>query len=89
MSFRFLTIFCYMRIFLSKLIFLFESEIFWIFSKMYLHSGTVVPIYTACLHTVLNVLSCVAFTLLVKNYLCTNLPMCYAGPLCSRVWDSE
>jgi hypothetical protein len=55
----------YMKVFLSKIIFLFEDEISWIFSKMHLHSGIVVPIFTSCLHTVLNVLSCVAFTLMV------------------------
>jgi hypothetical protein len=77
MSFLNLTAFNLMRLFLSKLIFLFEVEIFWIFSRIYLHFGTVVPIYTACLHTVLNVLSCVAFKLLVQNYLCTNEPIIY------------
>jgi hypothetical protein len=77
MSFRNLTISNLMRLFFSKLIFLFEVEIFWILSRMHLHPGTVVPAYTACLHKVLNVLSCVAFTLLVQNYLCTNLPTIY------------
>jgi hypothetical protein len=43
-----------------------------------LHPGTVVPIYTACLHMVLIVPGCVAFTLLVQNYPCTNLPRIYA-----------
>jgi hypothetical protein len=33
--------------------------------------------YTACLHMALIVPSCVAFTLLVQNYLCTNLPGIY------------
>jgi hypothetical protein len=42
-----------------------------------LHPGTVVPIYTACLHMVLSVPSCVAFTLLVQDYSCTNLPKIY------------
>jgi hypothetical protein len=42
-----------------------------------LHPGTVVPIYTACLHVVLIVPGCVAFTLLVQNYPCTNLPRIY------------
>jgi hypothetical protein len=42
-----------------------------------LHPGTNVPIYTACLHMVLIVPGCVAFTLLVQNYPCTNLPRIY------------
>jgi hypothetical protein len=41
-----------------------------------LHPGTVVPIYIACLPLV-RVRSCVAFTLLVQNYSCTNLPRTY------------
>jgi hypothetical protein len=43
----------------------------------HLHPGTVVLIYTACLHMVLVVSCCVAFTLLVQNYSCTNLPRIY------------
>jgi hypothetical protein len=77
MSFCNLMIFKLSESILSKLIFLFGVEIFWLFSKMQLHSGTIVPIYTPCLHTVLNVLSYVAFTLLVQNYLCTILPIIY------------
>jgi hypothetical protein len=42
-----------------------------------LHPGTVVPIYTVCLHVVLIVPGCVAFKLLVQNYKCTNLPRIY------------
>jgi hypothetical protein len=44
---------------------------------MHWHSGTVVPVYTLCLHTAINVLGGVAFTLLVQNESCTILPMIY------------
>jgi hypothetical protein len=45
---------------------LFEDEIFLILVGFHLHPGTVVPIYTGCLHVVLNVLSCVALTLHIR-----------------------
>jgi hypothetical protein len=61
-----------MKLFLSKMNFLFEVDIFWIFAKMHLNLGTVVPLYTACLQIVLNVLGCVAFALWVQTYLSTN-----------------
>jgi hypothetical protein len=46
-------------------------------TKSPMHLGTVIPIYTACLRVVLNVLGYVAFTSLVQNYLSTNLSIIY------------
>jgi hypothetical protein len=56
---------------------LFEDEIILILVGLQLHPGTVVPIYNACLHMILIVPSCVAFTMLVQNCPCTNLPRIY------------
>jgi hypothetical protein len=56
---------------------LFEDGIFLILVGLQFHPGTVVPVYTTCQRVILNVPSCVAFTLLVQNYPCTNLPRIY------------
>jgi hypothetical protein len=84
-----LTIYEYMRLFLPKLIFLFDVKDLFLICNC---NGTGVPIYTACLHTVLNVLSCVAFTLLVHTYLCTILPIVYTAvhsSLCTTFFGSS